>query len=1465
MAFILSQTPTAGTGTISISAYSTNVTGVGTNFTGQALLNKIILINGHNALVTAVASATSMTINRAPSFGRSGVPFSFVNNGTTINQTGTDANPSGLAAITGVFNLVDGTAPSIQSFDVGQLALSIQGTLTIPDLYWIKASGGAASNVITVTSTGKLVIDGRKTLTRPEGTITVYSLACGIIIRKPSGVPFTIRTIQFDSGSQFEQYGGILETSGAVRWITSTTSLATFREATWYVYDRNGNGYMNVYIPLTKPSVDGWKLFSNDAVNPGFLSTLDPGFSIKGFEVIGGLHAITAIDGTTAMVRLDNFIGGFSRFDFQVRVGGTVTDEGPVGGYDFYNANIGNNLQAAPNATTNNTTGRARHYVSYTPTFLDSSTSSGIVGGILYQKDSNSGSRVTNNGVPNDKIYINTSGTGGVFPQIELLTKVWSGLGFNPMNQDNRLPINGYFWDYNQLGTPVNITSSIGPQLPTLYAPADTGVTLDRVNAASKLASSFTIDRITNNVNWLSLPSTLDDWYDSMKAYKCATVQEQLEYPTLSTRIVESSGTVVSTSIQQTINIAQTQGAKFTDLSSTKAWIIANGGTSSFDRGTLIWTPSTYEDQIRVQSGGTLNLTNSTLLTVNPTVVLGYGSGTTAMFRSGSTLNMSDSTVIYNIVSNGSGTVFSNTEAGSTWNISNSIITLNCPNNAQVAIHAYFVAASIINGLTINGTATNVVWQMGFTNNNSKMVNFKYGGAIFGNGTSNILMDTYTYTGTSSTIPSNFGSQNKWYWVDCIMQNNGVFRYTAGSTPTGNNGFYGVIGFRPNIVLDKIGYNPTCRIKGSALPVRYPEKIFNTTEFGTVPLDEFFRDPTFMSSSDGFLPFVDSLDDKTTLIPIDWTFDFRQAGFIDQTVTFLSSATKKGTVNYTASGVADTNYVNFSTAFDDSTLIAVDTSTKTISAVSGNISWSPQRVYNALKHWWATYASDTDFLDLTGNGILDLGDYSTDSSVTFIQGVLSDALKRVSTTGTVSSTANTVPITDSTGSKSRLIINGLSTGMVVKLVNTSTGVTLNSATSAGSSVSFEYVLPLGTTSINSTLYVERATGQANGYNLYTNNLVLTTDSQITTAIMSIDNFYGRSAGRSDRSNITVTWDSATGAPTITLSNDTDVLSVYDVVVESHATLSNITYNRPVSNDGFTYQFHNAIFTGTGRLTGTSQFFTTGGVSIPYDLILNNLNTLNFLPNTWIKVIKSSDSSVLSSFNLNTTGKLELNIGTDTDYKVFLKKDGYKPTVFQLNSGTGKAISLEQLPQAFYNGTTDISTLTPKLDVTNNSGVLSIVSVGEMTISSLEVCAVIDYLQRDEDYADVSLYANTGDIWEITSQYSSIPDPDYIKIERDASLTSSQYTIWDTYFTSSSPSYPDTNITPIQPSVGLWVITNRSAIGEVTIKNEQALSISTNASEYVWSKVLLNGKTANVNVSQSNTFDSITSIEIQKTN
>jgi hypothetical protein len=507
---------------------------------------------------------------------------------------------------------------------------------------------------------------------------------------------------------------------------------------------------------------------------------------------------------------------------------------------------------------------------------------------------------------------------------------------------------------------------------------------------------------------------------------------------------------------------ALTMGTYNNTFNSSTAWTFGATASLNMDKDDVVWTPAARADLWQFQNGSTFNITNGSTLTVSPTAGLGYGTATTSEFRSGSTLNMSDSTVTYNILASQSGTVFSNTEAGATWNISNSTLTLNCPNGAQVAIHAYFLPTSVINNFTVNGTASNVIWQMGYTSNNSKMVGFKYGGAIFGNGTSNILMDTYTYTGSLTSINNTFGSANKWWWVDPTMQAGGLFRWAAGSTPTGSSGFYGVIGFRPTFTIDKTGYAPKMRVKPSAMATRYPTQIFNTTALSTVARSNFFRDPTFMDSSDGFLPFLDSLDSKTVLNTIDWEVQVRQAGWQDLTQTFTAATAKTGLITAAFAGVVDAYYVNASTGLADSALISVNTSTKTISAVSGSLTWSPQRLYNALKNWWATYASDTDFLSTTSGSTLKLGDYNVASNISFVEGNSNDVLTAISTTGLINAATNEIPVTDSRGTSTIWQFENIAVGSSIVIYDAS-GVTKYFQQEVTTAGNYIYYIQPGTT------------------------------------------------------------------------------------------------------------------------------------------------------------------------------------------------------------------------------------------------------------------------------------------------------------------------------------------------------------------------------------------------------------------
>ena len=555
-----------------------------------------------------------------------------------------------------------------------------------------------------------------------------------------------------------------------------------------------------------------------------------------------------------------------------------------------------------------------------------------------------------------------------------------------------------------------------------VYLVADTAmgaVTASQAAALTGIALDF-----TNSIVTVSASHTLDEVY-AFGSYSLAlpanTAQSVYQTNTSGTYALTAPWTMKVTSGTLTMGTANKT------FNGSTQWLFT-GATAALtlNKVDIVWTPATYAAQISFAAGATFNISNGATLTVNPSAALGYGSP--EMFGSNTTLNMSNSTFTYNVVDGGSGTFFSASTGDATWNISNSTWTLNKggASAVQIAIHAYITSTSVINGWTINGTgASSTVMQVGYLTNNQKMTNVTFPGALFGNGTSNVLMDTYTYSGANATIPNTFGSNNKWYFVDPKMSAGGAFTWLAGSTPTGVSGYYGVVAFRPTITIDKNNYAPKVRFKPSAMSSRYPSVIASTTAYSTVALSNLFRDPTFMSASDGFLPFIDSLDDKTILNTIDWTITARSPGWLDQSVTFTSALALYNGIKTTFSGAVDVNYVNYSTAVADSSLITVNTSTKTLSATTGTLNWSPQRLYNALKNWWATFASDTDFLSATGLGVLDLGNYNIDSSIVFIKGASNDALTLVNTTGTVASIPVGVIVTDSRGSTFQITFTNL--------------------------------------------------------------------------------------------------------------------------------------------------------------------------------------------------------------------------------------------------------------------------------------------------------------------------------------------------------------------------------------------------------------------------------------------------------
>lgn len=485
--------------------------------------------------------------------------------------------------------------------------------------------------------------------------------------------------------------------------------------------------------------------------------------------------------------------------------------------------------------------------------------------------------------------------------------------------------------------------------------------------------------------------------------------------------------------------------------------------------------------------------------------------------------------------------------------------------------------------------------------------------------------------------------------------------------------------------------------------------------------------------------------------------------------------------------------------------------------VNNTVSHTASEIWQAWRYWKGLVANaDSNDTWEFGEGVLNTGAWNVSNT-----GVITGSIV---TTGTVTSAASAVTgtVIDSTGTKSKLTVTNIVSGMVVKVLNTSTGATVASGTSTGTSLTLDYTLAPGVTSLTTTLYTGKATGQAGGYNVYTTSVTLGQTLQSVAALNTPDGFYGRSSGRADRANVSVSWNTTTGVPTITLSAAADATSVYDVVLESWATGANLTYYRPTTTDGLTYQYGAANFSGAGRLTGSKQFFTTGTVSVAYDLILNSSNTLNVPANSFAKVIKTSDGSVIRAYSAVAGTALTLDLPVGTDYKVYLKAPGFNGLVSVLNSGTGQVLTLSPLAHGYYNAATDISAITPLISMVNTAGVLN-VSFKPMNLSPTQVCAVVEHIQKQEAFADVSLANNSAYILWIDGQYQITPTSAKVKFLRDATLTTTGSVYMQTFF-STGASYPDFNFTPKQAGNDLFVQSYAAATGTTTLSAAQEAAI-----------------------------------------
>jgi hypothetical protein len=567
MAFAFSTTPGVGVGTISIAKNGTAVTGVGTNFTSPSLVNQIILVNGFNSRVTAVASATSMTINRAPSYEITGEAFSFVTAATNINQTGADTDPSGLSALIGVNTYRVGTQAV---YDLGVMRLALTGAAAVfsynANLHCIVWNNQITAPELTVGSGRTLTITGART----DGTYTAsfYPRALAMPRVLPAGDSTFLPAHRSVLNSGTLNFSGVWIDANQVQEIGAT---ANFTDIKWSTTNQQANYRMN----SGNININGMDLLNMP------LTLIAQAGSLNGLRFFNSGYtpvSLPARTPTNPRIYTDwNFLGALPLMN---------NFSGNANYVEFVNFGDWAGFKLATNSAVNMA---ARFTKAVSVSVLDS-VGVGITGAIVYRLDTNNGSRVTYTA---DEHFIQTTASGAASGKIlALIGRLPAGAANNSTqytafmdcrnaaNDQTGNDVLRYVSYEHLLNNRAINTKGINTLTVEQTLFDDPNITLDKAGAIAKLASSFTVDTVGKVVT-VTANSTFDDIYDALKAHKATANAVNLATPTLDALIVTPNGTQLNGFTGWTLSVNNgvvlNQGTKFDSVAFTTVNLNTSG------------------------------------------------------------------------------------------------------------------------------------------------------------------------------------------------------------------------------------------------------------------------------------------------------------------------------------------------------------------------------------------------------------------------------------------------------------------------------------------------------------------------------------------------------------------------------------------------------------------------------------------------------------------------------------------------------------------------------------------------------------------------------------------------------------------------------------------------------------------------------------------------------------------------
>jgi hypothetical protein len=629
------------TGTHTITNGSTSVTGVGSAYNTQLLVGSPIVISGQTRFVATIVSATSITVTQAFTVSATSVAGTY---NTTVTQSFTDASLAALSSIPAI--ITTARVGGFTTYDFGVLRLIVTGNLSIgaevapfEQIIIGQDAGPSTAPDIDVLNGGVLTLGHQYT---SDGVID--SVTSQILIFEPGANKgfdesngFTTATafLRVNSGGTFNWMSGVINVWGGIVTNAGSTLNIGFTGMTrkpvldYMRVSRTVDGAQQWYSQGTT-NIFGMILLGgrkNAAPRSGAgfaqlsLPTVLTGIEFK-YVFAAFLASSLMNPGTYVFSNI-----GDTRGRPLFSVGGTGSDRI----VEFLNYEKGSDfLIAATTSGRSNTVRATKNYIVQTKGVSSSNISSVVyvIGKSGTQKtlSSTNGSTTTDKFLLRETIY-----QGATTPSSDV---------YFSKNNNNTDLIDIYSFNYLyeivyqpnfELKGNLTKTTSLDHKL-------DANVTLSEAAAVAKLASSFSVNTVTNTIT-VTANSTLDDLYDVMKAWKTRNVQSQLEYPTIGTQPVTANGDTLVTAMGIVGLEFLTAGPKFKKI---QANATANGAFSNIAIiGNVIQDIPT--DLSGVSISGTLtyntntNLSN-TITNTGINTVVNIGTGIVTINRVNSTI-----------------------------------------------------------------------------------------------------------------------------------------------------------------------------------------------------------------------------------------------------------------------------------------------------------------------------------------------------------------------------------------------------------------------------------------------------------------------------------------------------------------------------------------------------------------------------------------------------------------------------------------------------------------------------------------------------------------------------------------------------------------------------------------------------------------------------------------------------------